>query len=85
MNEPTPSQLDWAREKLKDCPDPLTPKDLSAALNDKTTGYVLSAIRSHKLSHAVKRSGPRVRYSIDKKDAIPFLASHYRPATEELN
>lgn len=83
MNEPTPSQLEWAREKLKDCPDPLAPKDLSDALGDKTTGYVLTAIRTKKLGHAVKRSGPRTRYIIDKKDAIPFLASHYRPATEE--
>lgn len=83
MNEPTRSQLDWARQKLSGYNDPLSTADLAEALGDDTTRPVVAAIRAGRLGAIEKRSGPRTRYSIPKEDAIPFLASHRRQPIEE--
>lgn len=83
MNEPTPSQLERASAELSDLGDLISPRQLADKRGDETTGPVIADIRAGVLAALEKRSGPRVRYSIYKKDAIPWLAAQMRLPTEK--
>lgn len=79
MNDSDP-RLAVAADMLADLGDRITPRQLADVLGDKTTEPVLGYIRAGQFVAIDKGRG---RYSIPKKNLIPWLAARLTPIPEE--